>query len=75
MKLFIENNEVDVNVSFSTLITFAIDDIKDFGAKNTNFSKTIIVPGTKRNNVLFGNIFDINSANDYSPAGQNIGIP
>ena len=74
MKLFIENNEVDVNVSFSTLITFAIDDIKDFGAKNTNFSKTIIVPGTKRNNVLFGNIFDINSANDYSPVGQNIGI-
>lgn len=74
MKLFIENNEVDVNQSFSTLITFAIDDIKDFGAKNTNFSKTIIVPGTKRNNVLFGNIFDINSANDYSPAGQNIGI-
>jgi len=74
MKLFIENQEVDVNVSFSTLITFAIDDIKDFGAKNTNFSKTIIVPGTKRNNVLFGNIFDINSANDYSPAGQNIGI-
>jgi hypothetical protein len=74
IKLFIENQEVDVNVSFSTLITYAIDDIKDFGAKNTNFSKTIIIPGTKRNNVLFGNIFNINSANDYNNAVDNIGI-
>ena len=64
IKLFVENQEVDVNVSFSTLITYAIDDIKDFGAKNTNFSKTIVIPGTKRNNVLFGNIFNINAAND-----------
>jgi hypothetical protein len=52
IKLFVENQEVDVNVSFSTLITYAIDDIKDFGAKNTNFSKTIVIPGTKRNNVF-----------------------
>jgi hypothetical protein len=74
IKLFVENQEVDVNVSFSTLITYAIDDIKDFGAKNTSFSKTIIVPGTKRNNVLFGNIFNINSANDYTSVSDNIGI-
>jgi hypothetical protein len=74
MKLFVENQEVDVNVSFSTLITYAIDDIKDFGAKNTNFSKTIIVPGTKRNNVLFGNIFNINAANDYTSVSDNIGM-
>jgi hypothetical protein len=74
IKLFVENQEVDVNVSFSTLITYAIDDIKDFGAKNTNFSKTIVIPGTKRNNVLFGNIFNINSANDYTSVTDNIGM-
>jgi len=74
IKLFVENQEIDVNVSFSTLITYAIDDIKDFGAKNTNFSKTIVIPGTKRNNVLFGNIFNINSANDYNNAVDNIGV-
>jgi hypothetical protein len=74
IKLFVENQEVDVNVSFSTLITYAIDDIKDFGAKNTNFSKTIVIPGTKRNNVLFGNIFNINAANDYNNAVDNIGV-
>lgn len=74
IQLFVENNEVDVNVSFSTLISFAIDDIKDFGAKNTSFSKTIILPGTKRNNVLFGNIFEISSANEYTSLESNIGI-
>ena len=74
IKLFVENQEIDVNVSFSTLITYAIDDIKDFGAKNTNFSKTIVIPGTKRNNVLFGNIFNINAANDYNNAVDNIGV-
>ena len=72
--LYIENQKVDVNQSFSTFLTMAIDDIKDFGAKNTTFSKTIIVPGTKNNNVLFGNIFNVNSANDYNPAVKNTGI-
>ena len=74
IELYIENQKVDVNQSFSTFLTMAIDDIKDFGAKNTTFSKTIIVPGTKNNNVLFGNIFNINSANDYNPAVKNTGI-
>ena len=74
IELYIENQRVDVDQSFSTLLTMSIDDIKDFGAKNTTFSKTIIIPGTKNNNVIFGNIFNINSANDYNPAVNNIGI-
>ena len=74
IELYIENQKVDVDQSFSTLLTMAIDDIKDFGAKNTTFSKTIIIPGTKNNNVIFGNIFNINSANDYNPAVSNSGI-
>tara|TARA_R110000868_G_scaffold263802_1_gene522427 strand:- start:464 stop:2482 length:2019 start_codon:yes stop_codon:yes gene_type:complete len=74
IELFVENQKVDVDQSFSTLLTMAIDDIKDFGAKNTTFSKTIIIPGTKNNNVIFGNIFNINAANDYNPAISNSGI-
>jgi len=74
IELYVENQKVDVDQSFSTLLTMSIDDIKDFGAKNTMFSKTIIIPGTKNNNVIFGNIFNINSANDYNPAVSNSGI-
>jgi len=73
IQLFIEKQEVDINESFSTLLTMSIDDIKDFGAKNTTFSKTIVLPGTKNNNKLFGNIFNINARNDYNPAELNIG--
>jgi hypothetical protein len=73
IQLFIEKQEVDINESFSTLLTMSIDDIKDFGAKNTTFSKTIVLPGTKNNNKIFGNIFNINARNDYNPAESNIG--
>ena len=74
IQLFIEKQAVDINESFSTLLTMTIDDIKDFGAKNTTFSKTIILPGTKNNNKVFGNIFNVNSRNDYNPAETNVGV-
>lgn len=74
IELFIEKYPVDVNETFSTLLTFAIDDIKDFGSKNTTFSKTIILPGTKNNNKLFGNIFDFSVSNDYDPTATNINL-
>jgi hypothetical protein len=74
IELFIEGYPVDINQGFSTLLTLSIDDIKDFGAKNSTFSKTIILPGTKNNNKLFGNIFNINQSNAYNPATQNINI-
>ena len=74
IELYLENNKVDINESFSTILTLAIDDIKDFGAKNSTFSKTIILPGTKNNNKLLGNIFSINVANDYNSAQDNVGI-
>jgi hypothetical protein len=73
IQLFVEKQAVDINESFSTLLTMSIDDIKDFGAKNTTFSKTIVLPGTKNNNKIFGNIFNINARNDYNPAQTNIG--
>lgn len=72
IELFVENQQVDINTSFSTLLTMSIDDIKDFGAKNTNFSKTIILPGTKRNNKLFGNIFNVAAGQCYDPTATNI---
>ena len=74
IELYVENNKVDINESFSTILTLAIDDIKDFGAKNSTFSKTILLPGTKNNNKLFGNIFSINAANEYNSGAANVGI-
>lgn len=74
IKLFVSKQECDINESFSTLLTMSIDDIKDFGSKNSTFSKTIILPGTKKNNKLFGNIFEFNAGNEYDPLSDNISI-
>ena len=70
--LFIEGYRADVREDLSALITFAIDDIKDFSSRNTSFSKTIIMPGSARNNALFGNIFDLENGNYYEPTLPNI---
>lgn len=74
IELFIEGQPVDISENFSTLISYAIDDIREFGTKNSSVSKTIILPGTNQNNKLFGNIFDVSAGNDYDPAQANSGI-
>lgn len=72
-ELFIENRRADVSADLPALLNFALDDIKDFGSRNTNFSKVIVLPGTARNNQLFGNYFMANSGNTHTPESDNIG--
>lgn len=74
IEVFIEKQKADVSAEFSALISYAIDDVKDFGAKNTAVSKTLVMPGTKRNNALFGNIFEVTGSNSYNPLVDNVGI-
>jgi hypothetical protein len=73
-EIFIENKKLDITEGFSNLITYAIDDIKDIGSRNTAFSKTIILPGTANNNKQFGNIFSVTVSNPYNPAQSNVGL-
>jgi len=74
IELFIENQKVDISQDISTLLSYAIDDVRDFGAKNTTVSKTVVLPGTKRNNALFGSIFEVSGANSYDPLKPNINV-
>ena len=66
-EIYIENQRLDLTEDVNTDFTYAIDDINDFGAKNTNYSKTIRIAGNANNNAIFGNIFDLNNANWSSP--------
>jgi len=68
-ELFVENYQVDITSDIDAMMTYAIDDIKDFSARNTTFSKTIVIPGTANNNKIFGNVFDPNQSN-YSDSNQ-----
>lgn len=72
-EVFIEGQRLDISADISSLLTFAIDDIKDFASRQTAFSKTIILPGTVTNNAIFGNIFETGISNDYDPLLNNIG--
>jgi hypothetical protein len=73
-ELYIENQRADISTTLASLLTFAIDDIKDFSSRQTAFSKTIILPGSQRNNKLFGSIFEVAITNDYDSQLPNINI-
>ena len=72
MEMFIEGQRLDISKEESSLLTFALDDIKDFSSRNTTFSKTINLPGTANNNKLFGHIFDVTVQNPYDAASDNV---
>lgn len=51
---------LDLYENVPVSLTYAVADIQDISKKNSSYSKTIILPGTKTNNELLGNLFDIN---------------
>lgn len=73
LELYVEGQLVDVDERLSVQLSYAIDDIANFGSRETAFSKQIVLPGTKRNDAILGNISDNAIANNYSPAQANIG--
>lgn len=72
-EVYIEGFALDLTADISSLLTFAIDDVKDFASRQTTFSKEITVPGTGNNNAIFGNIFETGISNDYDFTQPNIG--
>jgi hypothetical protein len=75
-ELYVEDVRLDLYDDIGFDLNYQIDDIKDFSARNTNYSKTITIPGNANNNKLFGHIYNISSANNYfnsNPDLPNIG--
>lgn len=54
--------DIALSKEFPVPITKSVADIADITKKNSSYSKTITIPGTKENNLLLSNIFDINQA-------------
>lgn len=72
-EIFIEGYALDLMNDLPTEFTYAIDDIQDFGSKNTSFSKTLNLPGSANNNKIFGFIFDLGKDTDFTdPAQPNV---
>jgi hypothetical protein len=73
-KLLINNYAVDVFEETSYSITSSIIDIREPDKRKTDFSKTITIPATKNNNLIFSNAFQLdkeiistNNLENYSP--------
>ena len=62
-EIYIEDYKLELSKELSTEFNYAIDDIMDFGSKNTSFSKTINIAGNATNNIVFGFVFDLGNAN------------
>jgi len=73
-EIFVEGYKLDISDDLDSLITFAIDDVKNFASRQTAFSKTVVLPGTANNNTIFGSIFDTGISNVYDSAMKNVGI-
>lgn len=58
-EIFINNTQIDLSDDLSIPLNYAIADIREPQKRNTNFSKTVVLPGTASNNVLFSHIWDI----------------
>jgi hypothetical protein len=72
-EIYIEEQKIDLLQDISTEFTYAIDDVSEFGSRNTSFSKTISIPGTANNNLIFGYIFELNNANVTYNELPNVG--
>ena len=77
-EIYVEEQKIDLLQDISTEFTYAIDDVSEFGSRNTTYSKTINIPGTATNNLIFGYIFELNNANftynDLPNVGYNYNV-
>ena len=71
-EIYIEDYKLDLLQDISTEFTYNIDDISDFGSKNTSYSKTINLSGTAKNNQIFGFVFDLGNANFTDDTFPNV---
>ena len=60
-KIITSVGELELNDNFGFGVNISISDLSDIAKKNSNFTKSIVLPGTKGNNKILGDLFDINS--------------
>jgi len=71
-ELFLEGQLVDIRQDLGMQLSYNIDDVNKYGSRDTSFSKTIVLPGTAKNNKILGFVGELGSNNPYSPGAPNI---
>jgi len=72
-ELYIENSLVDLSEDVIVPLNLWLANIKDIGKRTSSFSKTIRVPGSKRNDELFGHAYNLQTSvtNNINNIGVN----
>jgi len=71
-EIYIEDQLIDLLKDIGTDFTYTIDDVRDFGSRNTSFSRTISIPATARNNKILGFAFDLGMAHEHNMDLPNV---
>jgi hypothetical protein len=71
-EIFIEGVQADLTAGISALITKSVNDVREINTKNGSYTKTIKLPGTARNNRIFGHILNPTRTGDYNPSLANV---
>ena len=58
---------MDLTSDIDVPVTYSIADIRDPSKRNTAYSKTITIPGSKVNNIYFNHIFEISGDSTFNP--------
>lgn len=71
-EIYIEDQLIDLLKDIGTDFTYTIDDVRDFGSRNTSFSRTISIPATATNNKILGFAFDLGTSTEYNADLPNV---
>lgn len=73
-EVLIEGIRLDTKEGLDFSFNYSIADVRDPNKRSTEYSKTIKCPGTKNNDLLFGNIWSVNIANPYDSTLANVEV-
>jgi hypothetical protein len=74
-QIYANNTILDTYDDLELSLNYQITDITDITTRQTSFSKTIVIPGTKKNNKFFKNIFELNIDLSDSSYNPKVAIP
>ena len=61
------SGSIDLMDDIPYSLNYAIADIREPASRNSSYSKTIKIPGSKTNNIIFAHIFEINIQSNFNP--------
>ena len=72
-EILVNNQSLELKEDLAMAFTYSISDIRQPEKRQTDFSKTIRIPGTKLNNQIFSHIYKIDKVLNTTNYNVNFG--